>query len=96
MSNHENLSTPFIYLRSTGEKISVTKEQHDSFYKEADRIRHKEQDHHQVHVSHIASLGDAMATAYRTANITQLETSPSLDHSYSQTVKRHSRATMHS
>lgn len=45
MANHENLSTPFIYLRSTGEKISVTKEQHDSFYKEADRIRHKEQDH---------------------------------------------------
>ena len=45
MANHENLSTPFIYLRSTGEKISVTKEQHNSFYKEADRIRHKEQDH---------------------------------------------------
>lgn len=44
MANHETLSTPFIYLRSTGEKISVTKEQHDSFYKEADRIRHKEQD----------------------------------------------------
>ena len=37
MANHENLSTPFIYLRSTGEKISVTKEQHDSFYKEADQ-----------------------------------------------------------
>ena len=45
MANHENLSTPFIYLRSTGEKISVTKEQRDAFYKEADRIRHKEQDH---------------------------------------------------
>ena len=45
MANHENLSTPFIYLRSTGEKISVTKEQHNSFYKEADRIRQKEQDH---------------------------------------------------
>ena len=26
-------------------KVPVTKEQHDSFYKEADRIRHKEQDH---------------------------------------------------
>lgn len=46
MANHENLSTPFIYLRSTGEKISVTKEQRDAFYKEADRIRHKEH-HHQ-------------------------------------------------
>lgn len=45
MANHENLSTPFIYLRSKGEKISVTKEQRDVFYKEADRIRHKEQDH---------------------------------------------------
>ena len=45
MANHENLSTPFIYLRSTGEKISVTKEQRDAFYKEADRVRHKEQDH---------------------------------------------------
>lgn len=45
MANHKNISTPFIYLRYTGEKISVTKEQHNSFYKEADRIRHKEQDH---------------------------------------------------
>lgn len=34
MANHENLSTPFIYLHSTGEKISVTKEQCDTFYKE--------------------------------------------------------------
>ena len=46
MANHKNLSTPFIYLRSTGEKISVIKEQRDAFYKEADRIRHKEQHHH--------------------------------------------------
>lgn len=46
MANYENLSTPFIYLRSTGEKISVTKEQRDTFYKETDHIRHKEQ-HHQ-------------------------------------------------
>ena len=37
--------TYFIYVRSTGEKVPVTKTQHDSFYKEADRIRHKEQDH---------------------------------------------------
>ena len=46
MANHENLSTPFIYLRSTGENISVTKEQRDAFYKEADRIRQKEQHQH--------------------------------------------------
>ena len=45
MANKENLSTPFIYLRSTGEKIPVTKEQHDAFYKEASRIRDKEQNH---------------------------------------------------
>lgn len=45
MQNNENQKTYFIYVRSTGEKVPVTKEQHDSFYKEADRIRHKEQDH---------------------------------------------------
>lgn len=45
MANKENLSTPFIYLRSTGEKIPVTKEQHDAFYKESSRIRDKEQNH---------------------------------------------------
>ena len=37
--------TYFIYVRSTGEKVPVTKAQHDAFYKEADRIRHKEQNH---------------------------------------------------
>lgn len=45
MQNNDNQKTYFIYVRSTGEKVLVTKEQHDSFYKEADRIRHKEQDH---------------------------------------------------
>ena len=45
MQNNDNQKTHFIYVRSTGEKVPVTKEQHDSFYKEADRIRHKEQDH---------------------------------------------------
>ena len=30
----------FIFIRSTGEKVPVSKEQHDAFYKEADRIRH--------------------------------------------------------
>ena len=35
----------FIFIRSTGEKVPISKEQHDAFYKEADRIRHKEQDH---------------------------------------------------
>ena len=38
MQNNENQKTYFIYVRSTGEKVPVTKEQHDSFYKEADRI----------------------------------------------------------
>ncbi len=45
MQNNDNQKTYFIYVRSTGEKVPVTKEQHDSFYKESDRIRHKEQDH---------------------------------------------------
>ena len=43
MQNNDNQKTYFIYVRSTGEKVPVTKEQHDSFYKEADRIRHKRQ-----------------------------------------------------
>ena len=41
MQNNDNQKTHFIYVRSTGEKVPVTKEQHDSFYMEADRIRHK-------------------------------------------------------
>ena len=45
MQNNDNQKTYFIYVRSTGEKVPVIKKQHDSFYKEADRIRHKEQDH---------------------------------------------------
>ena len=45
MQNNDNQKTYFIYVRSTGEKVPVTKAQHDSFYKEADRSRHKEQDH---------------------------------------------------
>lgn len=45
MQNNDNQKTYFIYIRTTGEKVPVTKEQHDAFYKEADRIRHKEQDH---------------------------------------------------
>jgi hypothetical protein len=48
MKSNENKSkskTYFVYIRSTGEKVSVTKEQHDSFYREASRIRDKEQNH---------------------------------------------------
>ena len=45
MQNNDNQKTYFIYVRSTSQKILVTKEQHDTFYKEADRIRHKEQNH---------------------------------------------------
>lgn len=45
MANNDKISTPFIYLRSTGEKIPVTKGQHDAFYKETSRIRDKEQNH---------------------------------------------------
>ena len=45
MQNKDNQKTYFIYIRSTGEKVPVTKEQHDSFYREASRIRDKEQNH---------------------------------------------------
>lgn len=38
MQNNDNQKTYFIYVRSTGEKVPVTKAQHDSLYKEADRI----------------------------------------------------------
>ena len=47
MTNKENQSKSyFIYIRSTKQKVPVTKEQHDAFYKEASRIRNKEQNHH--------------------------------------------------
>lgn len=36
---------PFIYIRSTGEKVPVTKEVRDAYYGEAARIRMKEQAH---------------------------------------------------
>lgn len=45
MQNNDNQKTYFIYVRSIGKKVPVTKEQYDSFYKEADRLRHQEQDH---------------------------------------------------
>jgi hypothetical protein len=73
MANHENLSTPFIYLRSTGEKISVTKEQRDAFYKESDRIRHKEQHHHRCMCSkkHLWECdGDCIGCKYHAAGDT--------------------------
>ena len=73
MANHENLSTPFIYLRSTGEKISVIKEQRDAFYKEADRIRHKEQHHHRCMCSkkHLWECdGDCIGCKYHAAGDT--------------------------
>ena len=73
MANHENLSTPFIYLRYTGEKISVTKEQRDAFYKEADRIRHKEQHHHRCMCSkkHLWECdGDCIGCKYHAAGDT--------------------------
>lgn len=43
MQNNDNQKTYFIYVRSTGEKVPVTKAQHDSFYKEADRSKPMEE-----------------------------------------------------
>lgn len=74
MQNNDNQKTHFIYVRSTGEKVPVTKEQHDpSIWKPtafATRSRTTA-----GACAHIASYGDAMATAL-TVNITLLETSP--------------------
>ncbi|MCH3972845.1 MAG: sigma-70 family RNA polymerase sigma factor [Oscillospiraceae bacterium] len=46
MKKDVNHKTYFIYLRDIKAKVPVTKEQHDAFYKEASRIRKKEQYHH--------------------------------------------------
>lgn len=45
MQNNDNQKKYYISIRSTGKKVEVTKAQHDAVYKEADRIRHKEQYH---------------------------------------------------
>ena len=46
MKKDVNHKTYFIYLRDIKAKVPVTKEQHDTFYKESSRIRKKEQYHH--------------------------------------------------
>ena len=71
MQNNDNQKTHFIYVRSTGEKVPVTKT--PSIWKPtafATRSRTTA-----GACAHIASYGDAMATAL-TVNITLLETSP--------------------
>ena len=45
MLNSDNQKSKFVYIRSTRETVPVTQEQYDAYYKEADRIRHKEQSH---------------------------------------------------
>ena len=45
MANDDNQKQPFIYDRTTGEKIPVSKEVRDAYYGEAARIRMKEQAH---------------------------------------------------
>jgi len=35
MQNNDNQKTYFIYVRSTSEKVPISKAQHDAFYKEA-------------------------------------------------------------
>jgi len=46
MTNNENQSQRFIYIRSTKQKVSVTDEQFKYFYDEAGRVRKREQYHH--------------------------------------------------
>ena len=45
MAKYDNQKQPFIYDRTTGEKIPVSKEVRDAYYGEAARIRMKEQAH---------------------------------------------------
>lgn len=45
MAKYDNQNHPFIYDRTTGEKIPVSKEARDAYYGEAARIRMKEQAH---------------------------------------------------
>ena len=47
MAKHDNQKHPFIYDRATGEKIPVSKEIRDAYYREAARIRMKAQAHGQ-------------------------------------------------
>ena len=42
MQNNDNQKTYFIYVRSTGGKVPVTKEQHNSFYNPDSRKRDDE------------------------------------------------------
>ena len=45
MAKYDNQNHPFIYDRTTGEKIPVSKEARDAYYGEAARIRMKELAH---------------------------------------------------
>ena len=45
MQNNDNQRTYFIYIRSTGKKVYVSEKQHHAYYKEATRIRKREQYH---------------------------------------------------
>ena len=46
MANKENQSQKFIYIRSLKEKVPCTEQQFKEFYREATRIRKKEQYYH--------------------------------------------------
>lgn len=46
MANKDNQSQRFIYIRSLKEKVPCTEQQFQEFYREATRIRKKEQYHH--------------------------------------------------
>lgn len=45
MKNTAKENQSFIYIRATGEKVSVTKEVRDEYYREAARVRMREQAH---------------------------------------------------
>ena len=45
MKSNAKESQPFIYIRATSEKVPVTKEVRDEYYREAARVRMREQAH---------------------------------------------------
>lgn len=62
MANLDNQSQKFIYIRSLKEKIPCSEQQFKEFYREATRIRKKEQYYHVA--SALSNLsGPAMAIA---------------------------------
>lgn len=67
MANKDNQSQRFIYIRSLKEKVPCTEQQFQEFYREATRIRKKEQ--YTIAASALSSLSGPVMVIVRTVNI---------------------------